>query len=163
MFITALPAFLASPLLGALTKADSIEPDWPKARLFADVFGVGFSLLRSCWEAERGVLGREFGQDMVRRSIRKLHDKEDWQPAQACRTLVRASVGFRRANPGLEAHYAHLNPDAVDQRTDINFLWTYRTRFVDYLAYTGWAPQGDPPKWAENVMYWWEIYHKEES
>jgi len=136
------------------------EPAWERVRAWAEYQDIPFALAKACWEAERGVKGYDFGQISYNWDVKALAEVDEQQMAQAMRTLRRGWIGFRRENPWIEEHYAKLNPKSSKEKSDQAMMWQYRTRFVHYLAFTGWAPEESPEVWEKNVMFWWTKEHE---
>lgn len=116
---------------------------------------VPYCLLVALRKAENGGPDKEYGQISISSEIKALDPKEDWQLSQASRTLSRAVIDFIARNPQFVKEY-----DWNGEKTWEGFLWTYRTKFVHYLAFVGWAPEDNPKGWEFTVKQLWE---KEEN
>jgi len=126
------------------------EEEFQRAKHYAKRYHVSWPLIIALRKAENGKT-KAYGQESISSEIKELDLKEEWQMAQAARTLSRAIISFVRDNPQFVAEY-DWKPGEI---TWEGFLWEYRTRFVDHLAYVGWVPEDDPKTWASNVKFLW--------
>lgn len=127
------------------------QEEFKRLKPYAERHHVPHRLLVALRKAENGGAGQEYGQISINWEIRELDPKEDWQKAQAARTLSRAVIDFVARNPEFVEKY-----DWKGQKTWEGFLWEYRSKFVHYLAFVGWAPEENPQRWESNVKSLWE-------
>ena len=128
------------------------EEEFKTYKPYAKRYHIPHCLLIALRKAENGGVDKEFGQISISSEIKLLDSSKKQQVAQAARTLSWAVIGFVAANPGFVRQY-NWKPD---EKTWEGYLWEYRTRFVNYLAFVGWAPEDNPKRWAANVLYHWE-------
>ena len=133
-------------------KAKVYFPDNAKVELYCDYLDISYSIAWACYMAEQGVDGYTHGQRRISGEIVALFSEEDRQLAQSVRTLSNARREFIK-----------LYPDAYAQfkGRDSKFLELYVTKFIAYLANTGWNPEGDKRAWAKNVLFFYKKYKKE--
>ncbi len=127
------------------------KAEFARAKHYAKRHHVPWSILIALRKAENGKT-EAYSQKSISSEIKELDTEKEWQMAQAARTLSRAVISFVRDNPQFVDDY-DWKPGEI---TWEGFLWEYRTKFVDHLAYVGWVPEDDPKTWASNVMILWE-------
>jgi len=157
VILTATIIFL-SGVQDAGTKNHTIrwtQEEFKTYKPYAKRHHVPYCLLIALRKAENGGTDQEFGQISISSEIKLLDSSKKQQVAQAARTLSRAAIGFIAANPQFVRDY-----DWKGKKTWEGFLWTYRTKFVHYLAFVGWAPEDNPRRWGSNVLILWEQEEK---
>jgi len=158
VFIAATIAIFLSGAQDGRTKDHKIrwtQEEFKGIAPYAKRHHVPYCLLVALRKAENGGPGKEYGQISISSEIKALDPKEEWQLSQASRTLSRAVIDFIARNPQFVKEY-----NWNGEKTWEGFLWAYRTKFVHYLAFVGWAPEDNPKRWEFTVKQLWE---KEEN
>lgn len=157
VFLAAIIVVLLSGAQDGRTRNYTIrwsEAEFQRAKPYAKRHHVPWALVIALRKAENGQV-ETHGQISISSEIKALDPKEDWQVSQACRTLSRAIIDFVARNPEFVEEY-----DWKGQKTWEGFLWEYRTKFVNHLAFVGWVPEDNPKRWESNVLQLWEKEEK---
>jgi len=156
VFVAATIAIFLSGAQDGRTKNHVIrwtEQEFQEAKVYAERYHIPWTLVIALRKAENG-RDQSHGQISINWDIRETEPEEQWQVAQACRTISRAIIDFVARNPGFVKEY-----NWNGEKTWEGFLWEYRSKFVHYLAFIGWAPEDNPRRWEATVKQLWEQEH----
>ena len=131
---------------------------------YAEIYDVPVAFVEAVAGTEAGEAGYQMGQKIIFPGITLVtKGEEQAQTAQAARTLDRFAWRFLLENPELGTTYCQSKKRGQWEQED--FLMTYRSRYLEYLAHRGWPDKrvDDCVQWRKNMAWFvakWEEEHK---